>query len=45
MGTSPLEPEAGVGVAVGTKQHNVVIETATRLDGTFSVQLPLEERG
>jgi hypothetical protein len=37
IGTSPLEPEIGVGVAAGNKQHHVVIETATRLDGNFYV--------
>jgi len=37
IGTSPLEPEIGVGVASGNKQHHVVIETATRLDGNFYV--------
>jgi uncharacterized protein YkwD len=37
IGTSPLEPEVGVGTASGNKQHHVVIETATRLDGNFYV--------
>lgn len=36
-GTSPAEPEIGVGAASGNKQHHVVIETATRLDGNFYV--------
>lgn len=37
IGTSPFEPEIGVGVAAGDKQHHVVIETATKLDGLFYV--------
>lgn len=37
IGTSPAEPEIGVGTAGGNKQHHVVIETATRLDGNFYV--------
>ncbi|MBL9019275.1 MAG: CAP domain-containing protein [Myxococcales bacterium] len=36
-GTSPLEPEIGVGTASGPRQHHVVLETATRLDGNFYV--------